>query len=198
MKKKNFLRIKNGNVELINNQVQRIKTYYSKRNAKRVDWYEQDKENSEQRLKLAEKRYKASRRRLIKAQIGVYTYWVLAIIDVFKVFKLDYLYIILFFIAITISTIEYQNTILLVFNIETSIYYLMALQSFLGLFFLIKGAIRHEMGTVLVGGIMVFSGVTAPFTNPVLSIIFIFITGSLRVKYSPVTILNEIGKSSGL
>ncbi len=43
--KKNFLRIKKGNVELVNNQGQRIKTYYSKGDAKRVDWYEQDKES---------------------------------------------------------------------------------------------------------------------------------------------------------
>lgn len=47
MKKKNFLRIKNGNVELINNQGQRIKTYYSKGDAKRVDWYDEDKESVE-------------------------------------------------------------------------------------------------------------------------------------------------------
>ena len=47
MKKKNFLRIKNGNVELINNQGQRIKTYYSKGDAQRVDWYEIDKESVE-------------------------------------------------------------------------------------------------------------------------------------------------------
>ncbi len=44
--KKNFLRIKKGNVELINNQGQRIKTYYSKGDAKRVDWYD-DKESVE-------------------------------------------------------------------------------------------------------------------------------------------------------
>ena len=47
MKKKNFLRIKNGNVELINNQGQRIKTYYSKGDAKRVDWYDEEKESVE-------------------------------------------------------------------------------------------------------------------------------------------------------
>ena len=47
MIKKNFLRIKRGNVELINNQGQRIKTYYSKGNASRVDWYEVDKESIE-------------------------------------------------------------------------------------------------------------------------------------------------------
>jgi len=47
MTKKNFLRIKNGNVELINNQGQRIKTYYSKGDAQRVDWYEEDKESIE-------------------------------------------------------------------------------------------------------------------------------------------------------
>ncbi len=45
--KKNFLRIKSGNVELINNQGQRIKTYYSKGDAKRVDWHEEDKESVE-------------------------------------------------------------------------------------------------------------------------------------------------------
>ena len=47
MKKKNFLRIKNGNVELINNQGQRIKTYYSKGDARRVDWFDEDKESVE-------------------------------------------------------------------------------------------------------------------------------------------------------
>ena len=47
MKKKNFLRIKNGNVELINNQGQRIKTYYSIGDAKRVDWYDEEKESVE-------------------------------------------------------------------------------------------------------------------------------------------------------
>lgn len=35
--KKNFLRIKKGNVELINNQGQRVRTYYSKGDAERVD-----------------------------------------------------------------------------------------------------------------------------------------------------------------
>ena len=51
MKKKNFLRIKNGNVELINNQGQRIKTYYSKGDARRVDWFDEDKESVEVLLK---------------------------------------------------------------------------------------------------------------------------------------------------
>lgn len=46
MKKKNFLRIKKGNVELINYQGQRIKTYYSKGDAQRADWYD-DKESLE-------------------------------------------------------------------------------------------------------------------------------------------------------
>jgi len=32
---------------LINNQGQRIKTYYSKGDAQRVDWYEEDKESIE-------------------------------------------------------------------------------------------------------------------------------------------------------
>ncbi len=43
----NFLRIKRGNVELINNQGQRIKTYYSKGDSQRVDWFEEDKESVE-------------------------------------------------------------------------------------------------------------------------------------------------------
>lgn len=47
MKKKNFLRIKSGNVELINNQGQRIRKYYSKGNALRVAWFEEDKESVE-------------------------------------------------------------------------------------------------------------------------------------------------------
>ena len=34
-----------GNVELINNQGQRIRTYYSNGDAERVDWYEEDKES---------------------------------------------------------------------------------------------------------------------------------------------------------
>ena len=49
--KKNFLRLKNGNVELINYQGQRVITYYSKGDAVRVDWYEEDKESVEVLLK---------------------------------------------------------------------------------------------------------------------------------------------------
>ena len=40
---KNILRIKNGNVELMNGSGQRIRLYYWKDDAERADWYEEDK-----------------------------------------------------------------------------------------------------------------------------------------------------------
>jgi len=40
---KNILRIKNGNVELMNASGQRTKMYYSKGDAERVDWYDEAK-----------------------------------------------------------------------------------------------------------------------------------------------------------
>lgn len=40
---KSILRIKNGNVELMNMSAQRIKIYYTKGDAIRVDWFEEDK-----------------------------------------------------------------------------------------------------------------------------------------------------------
>ena len=38
-----ILRVKQGQVELINGQGQKTKTYYRKGDAVRADWYEQDK-----------------------------------------------------------------------------------------------------------------------------------------------------------
>lgn len=38
-----FLKLNKGNVELFNGTAQRIKTFYSKGDAIRVDWYEKDK-----------------------------------------------------------------------------------------------------------------------------------------------------------
>lgn len=37
------MRIKNGNVELMNSSGQRIKLYYSRGDAERADWYEEAK-----------------------------------------------------------------------------------------------------------------------------------------------------------
>lgn len=48
---KNILRIKNGNVELMNSSAQRIRTFYNKGDAERVDWYEEDKESVQVQLK---------------------------------------------------------------------------------------------------------------------------------------------------
>ena len=48
---KNILRIKNGNVELMNISGQRIRTFYNKGDAERVDWYEEDKESVQVQLK---------------------------------------------------------------------------------------------------------------------------------------------------
>ena len=39
----NILRIKNGNVELINSSSQKIKLYYSRGDAERSDWYDEAK-----------------------------------------------------------------------------------------------------------------------------------------------------------
>lgn len=39
---KNILRIKNGNVELMNCSGQRIRLYYWKGDADRADWFEED------------------------------------------------------------------------------------------------------------------------------------------------------------
>ena len=48
---KSILRIKNGNVELMNMSAQRIKTYYSKGDAVRADWFEEDKGSLQVHLK---------------------------------------------------------------------------------------------------------------------------------------------------
>jgi hypothetical protein len=48
---KNILRIKNGNAELMNSSAQRIRTFYNKGDAERVDWYEEDKESVQVQLK---------------------------------------------------------------------------------------------------------------------------------------------------
>lgn len=48
---KNILRIKNGNTELMNIAGQRIRTFYNKGDAERVDWYEEDKESVQVQLK---------------------------------------------------------------------------------------------------------------------------------------------------
>lgn len=41
--KKNILRIKNGNVDLMNSQGQKVKTYYRRGDAKRADWCDEEK-----------------------------------------------------------------------------------------------------------------------------------------------------------
>lgn len=41
--KKGILRIRNGQVELMNPQGQKIKTYYRKGDATRADWYDEEK-----------------------------------------------------------------------------------------------------------------------------------------------------------
>jgi len=41
--KKAILRLKNGNVELMNTQGQKTKTYYRKGDATRADWYDEEK-----------------------------------------------------------------------------------------------------------------------------------------------------------
>ncbi len=48
---KDILRIKNGIVELMNISGQRIRTYYNKGDAERVDWYEEDKKSVQVQLK---------------------------------------------------------------------------------------------------------------------------------------------------
>jgi len=48
---KNILRIKKGNVELMNSSGQRIKLYYSRGNAERADWYEEAKGTIQVQLK---------------------------------------------------------------------------------------------------------------------------------------------------
>ena len=48
---KNILRIKNGNAELMNSSAQRIRTFYNKGDAERVDWYSEDKESVQVQLK---------------------------------------------------------------------------------------------------------------------------------------------------
>ena len=40
--KRGILRLKNGNVELMNSQGQKVKTYYRKGDAARADWYEEE------------------------------------------------------------------------------------------------------------------------------------------------------------
>jgi len=52
--KKDILRIKNGTVELMNISGQRIKTYYNKSDAQRVDWYDEEKKHPE--LSIRKKR----------------------------------------------------------------------------------------------------------------------------------------------
>jgi len=47
MAKETFLTIKDGKVELYNTSGQRIKTYYTKGDAARVDWLDKDKESIE-------------------------------------------------------------------------------------------------------------------------------------------------------
>lgn len=42
---KNILRIKNGNVELMNGSGQRIRLYYWKGDADRADWYDENNES---------------------------------------------------------------------------------------------------------------------------------------------------------
>ena len=41
--KNGILRIKGGNVDLMNSQGQKTKTYYRKGDATRVDWYDEEK-----------------------------------------------------------------------------------------------------------------------------------------------------------
>jgi len=41
--KKDILRIKSGNIELMNSQGQKLKTYYRKGDATRADWYDEEK-----------------------------------------------------------------------------------------------------------------------------------------------------------
>jgi hypothetical protein len=48
---KDILRVKNGNVELMNISGQRIRTYYNKGDAERVDWYEEVKKSVQVQLK---------------------------------------------------------------------------------------------------------------------------------------------------
>jgi hypothetical protein len=48
---KNILRIKNGNVELMNISGQRVKTYYNKGDAIRVDWFDEAKGSVQVQLK---------------------------------------------------------------------------------------------------------------------------------------------------
>ena len=48
--KKDILRIKNGTVELMNISGQRIKTYYNKSDAQRVDWYDEEKKSIQVQL----------------------------------------------------------------------------------------------------------------------------------------------------
>ena len=48
---KDILRIKNGRAELMSITSQRIRTYYNKGDAERVDWYDEDKKSVQVQLK---------------------------------------------------------------------------------------------------------------------------------------------------